>query len=229
MPNSTTITRMQRPPGPGDGFDAAVWSGIAPLAIASWHAKSSEHRPVVRLRLGHSGTRLHFAWSVDDRYVVSRETRTNAQVCRDSCVEAFFSPRPGEGYFNLEINAGGTVHLGFWKDPQNGEVIHPERIARHVRVASSLPQVVDPEIATPCRWTLSAEVDLALFSQHLATEVVADGRWTGNFYKCADRCSRPHWGSWNPLGAILNFHKPQDFAELRFEAAAQRTHQGGVS
>ena len=42
--------------------------------------------------------------------------------------------------------------------------------------------------------------------------------WRGNFYKCADRSSHPHWASWSPLGEPLNFHTPQFFGPLRLES-----------
>lgn len=224
-PPSTVIARLPRPPKAGENFDSPFWSGIAPITIGSWHPRSTEHHPLVQVRLGHTGSRLHFSWAVEDRWVASRETQVNGSVCRDSCVEAFLSPRPGRGYFNLEINAGGTVHLSFVRDPtpvpQVGfadcRMVEPSLIARHVAVRSSLPAVVADEIATPCRWTLDADLDLAIYAHYLGEPILADGAWTGNFYKCADRTSKPHWGSWNSVGEVLNFHKPECFAGISFQ------------
>ena len=41
--------------------------------------------------------------------------------------------------------------------------------------------------------------------------------WFDTFFKCADESSHPHWASWSPLGAELNFHTPEYFQELYFE------------
>ncbi|MBO7566063.1 MAG: hypothetical protein J6T60_03070, partial [Bacteroidales bacterium] len=40
-----------------------------------------------------------------------------------------------------------------------------------------------------------------------------DATWRGNFYKCADHSSHPHWLTWNPV-SVLNFHLPDCFAEI---------------
>ena len=40
--------------------------------------------------------------------------------------------------------------------------------------------------------------------------------WRGNFYKCGDHTSHPHWASWSPIGEQLDFHQPEFFGELRF-------------
>jgi len=40
--------------------------------------------------------------------------------------------------------------------------------------------------------------------------------WRGNFYKCAEDNSHPHWASWAPIGERLNFHVPEHFAPLHF-------------
>ncbi|MDD3966848.1 MAG: carbohydrate-binding family 9-like protein [Candidatus Marinimicrobia bacterium] len=41
-------------------------------------------------------------------------------------------------------------------------------------------------------------------------------RWRANFYKCGDKTSHPHWGSWQALD-ILIFHQPESFGILEFD------------
>ena len=45
-------------------------------------------------------------------------------------------------------------------------------------------------------------------------EPPAQRRWRGNFYKCADESSHPHWASWRPIGEKLDFHTPEFFGEI---------------
>ena len=40
--------------------------------------------------------------------------------------------------------------------------------------------------------------------------------WRGNFFKCVEENSHPHWASWSPVDEF-NFHLPQCFGVLRFE------------
>jgi hypothetical protein len=40
--------------------------------------------------------------------------------------------------------------------------------------------------------------------------------WRGNFYKCGDRTSHPHWAAWSPVDE-LNFHLPRCFGALRLD------------
>jgi hypothetical protein len=40
--------------------------------------------------------------------------------------------------------------------------------------------------------------------------------WRGNFFKCAEEISHPHWASWSPVDE-LNFHLPRCFGTIHFE------------
>jgi hypothetical protein len=44
--------------------------------------------------------------------------------------------------------------------------------------------------------------------------------WRGNFYKCGDETSHPHWGMWAPIREGFTFHQPRFFGTLHFEAVA---------
>jgi len=36
----------------------------------------------------------------------------------------------------------------------------------------------------------------------------------GNFFKCGDETSHPHWASWSPISEELNFHRPETFGSI---------------
>ena len=104
------VSLLAQPPALSAGFSDPSWAAAPAVHLGHFHARSSAHRPDVAVRLAASATHLHCCWRVADAQVLSRVTATNGSVCADSCVELFFSPPGAVGYFNLEINAGGTRH-----------------------------------------------------------------------------------------------------------------------
>jgi len=190
--------------------------------IGQVRPESSEHRPEVTFRVLHDGANLYVRFDVKDRYVRSVQTAYQAPVCTDSCVEFFVQPKAAKGYFNFEVNAGGTLLLSYVEDPTRTAkglakfTPVPEAWGRRVEIRSSLPPVVEPEIAAPVTWHVCYKLPMALFEEFVG-EVEKGGEvWRANFYKCGDKTSHPHWLAWSPVTA-LNFHLPDCFGELALE------------
>lgn len=222
-----TIKRLDPPPSlDADWLDPA-WAEAEPLSVDRFRPEGSDHQPTTRVRLAYSEAALHLIFRVEDRYVRCVHTGLHAPVCRDSCVEFFVEPRPGKGYFNFEFNCGGAMLLYYIEDPARADrhadmrkrtAVRPEQ-GQTVRRRSSLPETVEPEIADPTTWTLSAAIPLKLLEDYLGPIGPPAGQtWRGNFYKCGDNTSHPHWASWSPVTGNLNFHKPTCFGELHFAA-----------
>ncbi|MFH1567889.1 MAG: carbohydrate-binding family 9-like protein, partial [Gemmatimonadota bacterium] len=74
------------------------------------------------------------------------------------------------------------------------------------------------EIAAPTTWAVEYHVPFALFASYFGASVPRQGTvWRANFYKCGDRTSHPHWGSWAPVGTPRpNFHQPDFFQAITF-------------
>lgn len=217
MSMHATVPRLADPPqSPLD----PRWEALPRLAVASYHAKSGAHRPLVQVQLGHSGGHLHLRFSLQDRYVLARTTARQGMVCNDSCVEFFFEPVPGLGYFNLEMNAIGTplcYHITDARRVPGGfavfEKLRDDELAQ-IAIASTLPRPIIDEVAEPLDWALCARIPLAPFAKRLGRALPVPGGWRANFLKCADHCSQPHWASWSPIGEQLNFHQPDRFGTL---------------
>jgi hypothetical protein len=161
-------------------------------------------------------------FKTDDRYVRSLCTRYQGMVCKDSCVEWFVQPRSDRGYFNFEVNCGGTLHVSYIEDATRTETgfkkyqLLTESDGTLITVRTSLPPVVDPEIVTPVTWTAFLQVPFSLFERYMGPIKTTPGAvWRANFFKCGDDTSHPHWLAWAPV-AELNFHRPSDFAPLVF-------------
>jgi hypothetical protein len=206
-------------------LDHPIWSQGDELEIAHFHATSSDHRPRTRVRALHDGVSLFVRFEVDDQYVISKRRQYQELVFQDSCVEFFFQPRAELGHFNIEINCGGTLLFYYVEDPTRT----PTGLAKYTRISSeiasqiqiihSTPSVVLPERSEPTRWLIALWLPLSALEPYVGPlGDISRATWRGNFYKCADHSSHPHWGSWSPLGEILNFHDRAHFGILRFDS-----------
>ena len=219
MQNYTMDKTSLVPTFTGD-WDGPVWGNIHALEIASFHEKSSNHRPQTLAKVIYDDTGVYVIFHVSDRYVRCVDTTRNGRMCADSCVEWFVEPVAGRGYFNFEINCGGTL-LAHYNAQSAAIRYDPVEIddARLdlVRIFHSMPRVVDPEITESVEWVLEFFVPFELFESFVGP-VNRDPLtiWRANFYKCGDATSHPHWAMWNLIPVELGFHKPEFFAPIRF-------------
>jgi hypothetical protein len=216
--------RAARPrPRLEDGWDHPAWAAAEPLELASFRPEGSDHRPRTRARLAWEDTGLCGLFRVEDRHVRSVHTRFGEPVYEDSCVEIFLQPKPGRGYLNFEMNAGGALlacHVTDHRRTADGFAAFTrltEADGGRVAVRSTLPRVIEPEIDGPLDWQLSFFVPTALLEAFVGPiGPLAGQEWRANLFKCGDRTSHPHWASWCPVDE-LNFHLPHCFGTLRFE------------
>ncbi len=219
-----TVRRTATPPALDGNWDAAGWASASVAPVHCFHPKSSEHRPKVEARLLYGDDALFLQFRVrDDRYIRVVATEFMGPVYRDSCVEFFVRPRADAGYFNFEINAGGTLlasHVVDWRRDEKGLADRrplSAAAAETVRIAATLPRRIDPELPGPVTWGIAARIPFSVFEPFIGpTRPRSGDEWRANFYKCADATSHPHWASWNPIGERLNFHCPDHFGRLRF-------------
>jgi hypothetical protein len=205
------------------GWDDSVWSAAPIATINSFRPESSSHRPETFARLMHDDVHIHGIFRVRDQFVRSVRREYFDEVRKDSCVEFFIQPRAGGGYFNLEMNAGGAHLCSFIEDPTRVQggfkkfTRLPPEIGRSICVRSSLPKVVDPEIAERIDWEIKFAIPFVLFEHYVGKlDEVIGQTWRGNFFKCAQEVSQPHWASWCPVDEF-NFHLPRCFGFIRFE------------
>ena len=219
-----TIHRAISTPEFRGAWDGPAWSRADVVEIAHFHAKSSDHRPRTRAKVLYDDAGVYVLFRVADRYVRCSQTQHQSHVYRDSCVEFFVQPKPDMGYFNIEFNCVGTMLLYYMPNPPrrpSGKLegyreLPPDELAM-IRVQHSLPDDLPQEIAEPVEWWLEYFVPNALLERYVGPlEPPAQRRWRGNFYKCGDDTSHPHWASWAPIER-LDFHQPDHFARLIFE------------
>ena len=218
------VVRRNTPPQQNEAWDGPFWASVPVLEVSNFHPKSTEHHPRTRVKLAHTGDAVHTYFRVNDQYVISRHQGLHAPVSNDSCVEFFFRPKPDKGYFNFEVNCGGSLLVFYIENhkrtPEGFEKftkLSPE-LANKVKIETTMPKVIEKEIAEPVEWSLRYTIPLDILEHHAGPVRPLSGQtWRGNFYKCASECSKPHWATWSPIGEQLNFHLPEYFGELTFE------------
>ncbi|MDZ4859171.1 MAG: carbohydrate-binding family 9-like protein [Candidatus Hydrogenedentes bacterium] len=204
-------------------WDSPIWQAAETAHIAWFHPMSSDHHPDARARVLYSDEGLHIIFRVLDRYVRSITTDYMGPVYKDACVEFFVQPRAGKGYFNFEMNCGGTLLLSYvteveveGKKKKNYEEM-PWEYGKQVEVFHSMPKTVEPEHTEAVEWRIEYRIPFGIFEKYLGPlGNVAGQEWRGNFYKCAENNSHPHWGAWSPVGEQLNFHQPDKFGVIKF-------------
>ena len=217
----TILQAVSRPPLNGP-WDAGPWGKAPFLEIAAFRPESSDHRPRTRVKLLYTPDGISGRFHVRDRYVRCVRHGFQAPVYKDSCVEFFVQPTPGGGYFNFEFNCGGHLLASYITDHERTDDgfksftrLLPEE-GRHIGIEHSLPARVEPEIAADTPWHLGFFIPFGVMETHAGPlKIEKKTAWRGNFYKCGDETSHPHWGAWAPVDAV-NFHLPRCFGTLWF-------------
>ncbi|MFB3853819.1 MAG: carbohydrate-binding family 9-like protein [Vicinamibacterales bacterium] len=211
--------------------DDPIWSKADVVPIASFHPRSSDHRPRASVRLLHDGARLFALFRVeDDRFVRAVHTAYDSDTYKDSCVELFVQPAGRTGYFALEVNCGGAFSLRYIEDPTrtSDRFAKWTRVdwedARRIEVAASMQAPIDPELSGPVTWWVGLAWPVNVMEPYCGAIGDLGGQsWRGNAFKCADDTSHPHWASWAPIGEKLNFHAPVHFGTLLLERGQDRS------
>lgn len=216
-----TIHQAREMAGLDMNWEHPSWRIAETLRVENFRPESSSHRPLTQARLLHDGRALHGLFQVHDRFVRCVRAGYGSEVWKDACVEFFVEPKPGRGYFNFEFNCGGAFLCNHIVDPARTADFFkeaarlPAAIAKAVTVRSTLPTIIDPEIDVPVTWSLQFSIPFEVMEHYVgALGEVSGQAWRGNFFKCAEDNSHPHWAAWSPVDEF-NFHLPRCFGQLR--------------
>jgi len=221
MPMKYAVRKTAQPVKVDADWNKAVWKEVEPIPIKHFMGEEPEHQPKTQAKALYDDESVYVIFHVEDRYVRAVNQDNPKIVCQDSCVEFFFTPGTdlSEGYFNIEVNCGGTMLFQFQETPQKESQILQNPEKEGVEIAHSLPRRVDPEIEEPTTWTLEYHLPVKLLEKYCAVQKPAPGVvWRANFYKCADKTFHPHWLTWSVVDFPRpNFHLPEFFGTIEFE------------
>ncbi len=202
-------------------WDKNIWTNVDVIQLKKYMGSKPEHFPTVFVKLLYTDTDLYVIFKVMDQYVKSIAEEYQGKVYEDSCVEFFFTPadNSSKGYFNLETNCGGVQLFGYNSQDGVGDKPINYEDYKNIDVAHSLPKLNDPELQEKETWYIEYKIPFEVISKYYENvKPVSETEWRGNFYKCADKTSHPHWLTWNKVdNPTPNFHLPQYFGTLIFE------------
>lgn len=220
-PEIYNVTRISKPVEINGVWNKEPWNQIPAIHINKHMGKEPDHKPGVQAKLAYDQEAVYVIFQVQDKFVRCMIEEYQGPVSRDSCVEFFFTPGTDvtQGYFNLELNCGGTAVFKFQKVAKDGQTKIPKSEFDKIQLAHYLPGKVSPEIEGPVTWTIEYRLPINILSNYYDVKKPAPGvEWKANFYKIASESSHPHWLTWafvdNPNP---KFHLPEFFGTLIFQ------------
>mgnify|MGYP006282286967 FL=1 len=218
------IRKVLEPVGIGGAWDSPARRHANVLEVTHFMTDQSGHRPEARLKMLYDNDKIYGMFLVHDQYVGCTHTQYQSEVCMDASVAVFLEPKPGQGYFTLEMNCCGHFRAWYVEDPtpKNGGFKKCREIpwdhGHTLRVFGSMDGRVEPEIEEPATWHVEFSMPFAYFERYVGSLGDIPGQeWRGNFHKCAFGGSHPHGAAWAPLGPENNFHQPDQFGTIVFE------------
>lgn len=179
----------------------------------NWPAEYPYH-PLTEISIAHSGRSIFVNFQVRGNYLRAVNHTNNSHVHQDSCVEFFLAPKGRTPYYNFEFNCIGTVHTACRMDRHNGAPLTDAQLDTIKRYPSYGTRPFE-EMEGFFAWNLLVEIPLELIGvKYEGTPI----HMMGNFYKCADLTTAPHFVSWAPIATPEpDFHRPEFFAPITLE------------
>lgn len=171
---------------------------------------NGNNKPDVFFSIAHNDREVLLKFFVQENEIRANVNKINGNVWEDSCVE-FFVSFDASGYYNLEFNCLGMVYAAFGKN-RNERTKLSEQVLSKIESHTTLTKTQDQFY-----WEISIVIPTGVFSHH-SIHSLKGMKCKGNFYKCGDGLSSPHFLSWTNIESdIPNFHLPKYFGEIVFE------------
>jgi hypothetical protein len=221
---STMIYKVKKAPETislQEDWDQGPWRDASALELCNYMGSSPVHSPQTQAKLLYDQDNIYVHFRVEDQYVRAKADKYQDPVCKDSCVEFFFTPSEDitDGYFNIEINCCGVILMCHQLAKGDAEVKIGNADLGEIDVYTSLKEKHIPvESIDPMTWSVIYKLPFKMLEKYAevrrpAKRVV----WRANFYKCADETSFPHWLTWSKIDKPLpDFHQPIFFGNLEF-------------
>lgn len=172
--------------------------------ITTYRWVDNDYRPKTYAELSLTEDTLTLSMTCEERDPLARyDYGPNAPVCDDSCMEFFFSLDEKKHYVNFEINAIGGYYCAYRQGRQD-KVFHDDLFTENGKPKATIEEDF-------WRITVSFSVPklLDLFGITRIESIF------GNFYKCGEETSPPHFGMWAEIDVPSpDYHRPEFFQRI---------------
>jgi len=178
--------------------------------------KQFPYKPDVSFRIAHNGENILLQYEVQEDEIRGEVTEDNGPVWNDSCVELFLS-FDNQYYYNLETTCIGTTLISY-RNADGSVIQHADsKIMKSIKRLPSLGTKKRAKEQGDFHWTLTLVIPHTVYWKSDIKSF--DGiQARGNFYKCGDELTKPHFVSWSPISSVeRNFHQPEYFGYIEFE------------
>lgn len=184
------------------------------IDVVNWPAEYPS-KPEVSFKIAHNGDSILLQYRVHENEILGVVSEDNGEVWTDSCAEFFISFDDGF-YYNLETTCVGRALLGYRKIGASSEHA-PLEIMRSIKRLPSLGDGKRNKEQGDFRWALTLVIPHTAYWKD-DIETFSGLKARGNFYKCGDNLTIPHFVSWNAIDTPApSFHQPGFFGELEFD------------
>ena len=182
------------------------------IGEANW-AEQYPSKPDVSFRIAHNGKNLILRYDVKENEILAQVENDNGDVWTDSCVEMFLA-FDSEHYYNLECNCIGSILLRYQDNER--KLMHyftPQRLSG-IKRYPSLERKKKEKQQGDFQWSVLLIIPHTTFKESKLIDF-DEINLKGNFYKCGDNLTQPHFLSWNKIDwPKPNFHLSQFFGEI---------------
>lgn len=193
------------------------WNNVEKITLDNYLWMNNDYQPKVTAKVSYSDEYLFVCFRSDESEITARFTEINDYVHKDSCVEFFINLFPYEKneYVNFEINAIGTIYVGF------GEVGNRLKLTieeiNNIEIFSTIDKPIIGKHGSES-WEVYYKIPFSLFENRYNMKFKGEPA-KANFYKCGDESKFEHYGSWTNIESDNpNFHLPEFFGTLNFQS-----------
>lgn len=189
-------------------LDSKEWEKAHAGKIGHVEWQEFSYCPKTTVRVLYNKEGLFLKFDTDEEELIYDCKNLNEDVFKDSCVEFFFKPDPenNDNYFNFEINATGTPLIGFGTG----------RAPLRSRINDlDVSQFKIESVFNEKGFSVKYFIQFAFLLKYV--DKIGDFFY-GNFQKCKEKGSNPHFVSYYPIKTPKpDFHRPEFFDKIIIE------------